>query len=169
MFFSLSGQTQQYRHANDKRCSNLPQQECHAVQKLLISVKQHCHAIHQKKQNEIRQHSFFPFQITAAVTDYFCSQISTVKNHAVQHCIQRKEPDAEHKSIRPFQKSPGNLHPAHHRDRRKFHLSQCLRTKQPDQDQIQHSKYSAGKPDRFFRRADMFFVIRHVFFQKKYD
>ena len=44
-----SGQTQQYRHANDKRCSNLPQQECHAVQKLLISVKQHCHAIHQKK------------------------------------------------------------------------------------------------------------------------
>jgi len=83
MFFSLSGQTQQYRHANDKRCSNLPQQECHAVQKLLISVKQHCHAIHQKKQNEIRQHSFFPFQITAAVTDHFFSQISTVKNHAV--------------------------------------------------------------------------------------
>ena len=79
VFFSLRSDTT-YRHANDKRCSNLPQQECHAVQKLLISVKQHCHAIHQKKQNEIRQHPFFPFQITAAVTDHFCSQISTVKN-----------------------------------------------------------------------------------------
>ena len=44
------------------------------------------------------------------------------------------------------------------------YLLKGMKTSYPD-----FLKQKCGKSDRFFRRADMFFVIRHVFFQKKYD